>query len=119
MKNKLLIGAAAGLVINRTIQKSTYDYWINQGNKARDKREQAYNSALGEGKTQDEAITLANKENPTWMKLGSNRINGMGTALIGSFAYLIDKEVGAGIAAAGVAKVFFPHKVMDLDFEQK
>ena len=116
MKNELLLGAVSGLLLNRTIQKSTQDFWLDQGQKAADIRTQAYNQAIKEGKSQDEAILIAEKANPIWKKLGSNRVNGLATASIGVMVYFVNKNVGTGIVAAGAAKAIFPNKIMDLDF---
>ena len=117
MKNDFLIGAGSGLLLNRTIQKTTIDFWRAEGQKAADIRTQAYNQALSEGKSEDQAILIAQKADPVWRKLGSNRINGLATSSIGALVYLVNKKVGAGIVAAGAAKVLFPNKIMDLDFD--
>lgn len=117
MKNDFLIGAGSGLLLNRTIQKTTIDFWLAEGKKAADIRAQAYEKAISEGKSQEEAFLIAEKADPIWRKLGSNRINGLATSSIGALVYLVNKKVGAGIVAAGAAKVLFPYKIMDLDFE--
>lgn len=118
MNNKLLIGAAAGLLLNKTIESGTYDFWLKEGQKAAEKRVQAYNEAIKQGKTDEQAILIAEKADAIWRKLGSRRINGLATALLGGAAYLVNKPIGTGIAAAGIAKAIFPNKLLDLEFEQ-
>jgi hypothetical protein len=117
MNKELLIGVGAGLLVNRTVQKSTVNFWRSEGQKAADMRTQAYEQAISEGKSEEEAILIAEKADPIWRKLGSNRINGLATASVGVMVYLINKKVGTGIVAAGAAKTLFPKKIMDLDFE--
>jgi hypothetical protein len=117
MNKDILIGVGAGLLVNRTVQKTTVDFWRGEGQKAADMRTQAYEQAISEGKSDEEAILIAEKADPIWRKLGSNRINGLATASIGVMVYLVNKKIGTGIVAAGAAKTLFPKKIMDLDFE--
>ena len=118
MDKNFLIGAGTGLLVNRTIQKTTQDFWLDLGAKARDIRMIAYNQAIKEGKTEEEATAIAFKADPVWRKLGSNRINGLATTVVGAIVYFGNKQIGSGIVAAGAAKVIFPNKIMDLDFKQ-
>lgn len=119
MNKDFLIGAGAGLLVNRTIQKTTQDFWLKEGVKARDSRLVAYNQAIKEGKTQEQANEIALQANPAWLKLGSNRMNGLATTVIGAIVYFGNKKVGSGIVAAGAAKVIYPARAMDLDFTFK
>jgi hypothetical protein len=117
MNKDYLIGAGAGLLVNRTIQKTTVDYWRKLGAKAADERLIVYNKAIQEGKSEEEATAISFKADPIWRKLGSNRVNGLATAVVGAIVYFGNKQIGSGIVAAGAAKVLFPSKVMDLDFK--
>ena len=117
MNKDYLIGAATGLLVNRTIQKTTIDYWLKLGAEAAKVRMAAYNQAIKEGKNDEQATAIAFESDPAWRKLGSNRVNGLATALIGAIVYFGNKQIGSGIVAAGAAKVLFPTKIMDLDFK--
>lgn len=119
MNKDYLIGAGAGLLVNRTIQKTTIDYWRKLGAEAGKVRMAAYNKAIKEGKSDEEATKIAFESDPAWRKLGSNRINGLATAVIGALVYFGNKKIGSGIVAAGAAKVIFPNEIMDLDFNRK
>ena len=115
MKYKYAIGAGAGLLSNKLIQDNTQDFWLKQGTRAAEKRQRAYDAALKSGQTPAAADLAAQKADPLWRKLGSNRINGMATMAIGSLASLVDKKVGAGMVLAGAAKVLLPAKMTELE----
>jgi hypothetical protein len=117
MNKDFLIGAGAGLLVNRTIQKTTIDFWLKLGAEAAKVRMAAYNQAIKEGKNDEQATKIAFESDPAWRKLGSNRINGLATSVIGAIVYFGNKKIGSGIVAAGAAKVLFPNKIMDLDFK--
>jgi len=119
MNKDYLIGAGTGLLVNRTIQKTTIDYWRKLGDKAAAERVIVYNKAIKEGKTEEEATAIAFKSDPIWRKLGSNRVNGLATAVVGAIVYFGNKQLGSGIVAAGAAKVIFSNEIMDLDFNRK
>ena len=115
MKYKYAIGAGAGLLSNKLIQDNTQDFWLEQGTRAAEKRQRAYDAALQSGQTPEQADLAAQKADPLWRKLGSNRINGMATMAIGSLATIIDKKVGTGMVLAGAAKVLLPSKMTELE----
>ena len=120
MKYKYAIGAATGIAANSIIQKSTQNFWLKEGEKAAQKRNQAYNAARGSGASEDQAFKAAEKANPLWKKLGSNRINGIATMLIGATVSRFDKKIGYGILGAGAAKAVFASKYTDLvDYTKK
>ena len=117
MKYKYAIGAATGIAANSIIQKSTQNFWLREGEKAAQKRNQAYNQARGSGASEDQAFKAAEKADPLWLKFGSNRINGMATMLIGATVSRFDKKIGYGILGAGAAKVAFPRKMSEFEFK--
>jgi len=119
MNKDFLIGAGAGFLINRTIRKTTSDFWLKLGAEAANVRMAAYNQAIKEGKNEDEAIKIAFEADPAWRKLGSNRVNGLATTVIGAIVYFGNKQIGSGIVAAGAAKVLFPTEIGNLDFKFK
>jgi hypothetical protein len=115
MKYKYAIGAGAGLLSNKLIQDKSQDFWLEMGTRAAEKRQRAYDAALKSGQTPRAAELAAEKADPLWRKLGSNRINGLATLLIGAATFPLDKKIGTGIMTAGAAKVAFPAKMTELE----
>jgi len=55
MKYKYAIGAGAGFLSNKLIQDNTQDFWLEQGTRAAEKRQRAYDAALQSGQTPEQA----------------------------------------------------------------
>lgn len=112
MNKDFLIGAGAGILVNRTIRLNSVDFWTKQGIKARDARMIVYNQAIKEGKSEEEAIKLAFATDPFWLRnLGALRVNGLATTAIGALVFLGNKNIGYGIMAAGAAKFIYPNEI--------
>lgn len=117
---KEITGAAVGLVSNMAVEKISAPLWAKLGQEAADKRKAVYDQARGEGKSEEEASAIAFKASPLWNKIGSRRLNGAMVAAIGLGTIALgQKELGKGIAAAGILKTIFPGKWLDLDFSEK
>jgi len=117
---KEVTGVAVGLVANKLTEVSTAKLWAKLADQAVEKRKAVYDQAIKEGKTVEEASALSFKASPLWNKIGSRRINGVAVALIGLGAMQLgQKEIGKGIAAAGLAKVIFPGRWLNLEFTEK
>jgi hypothetical protein len=117
---KEVTGVAVGLVANKLTEVSTAKLWAKLSDEAVEKRKAVYDQARKEGKSEEEASAIAFKASPLWNKIGSRRLNGAAVALIGLGAMQLgQKELGKGIAAAGLAKVLIPGRWLDLEFTEK
>jgi len=113
---KTLVGTAAGFGINAVIEKSTVNYWNTQAQKITDK----YNALVKSGMSEEAAADQVIKDYPLWKKLGSRRVNALGTVAIGGLLMAAkQKQLGTGVAVAGITKFIFPNKIFDLDFSSE
>lgn len=120
LKN-IVIGTGTGLAVNSLIQKAMNQTWVTIGQKYGQEAKLKYEELLKQGKTEEEAALIIEKNAPLWKKLGSNRVNGfIGIALgYGTFLASKDKTVkvaASGIMFSGALKVLFPTRMMDLEF---
>jgi len=108
---KTLVGTAAGFGLNAVIEKSTVNYWNAQAQKITDK----YNALVESGMSEEDAADQVAKEYPLWKKIGSRRVNALGTAAIGGLLMAAkQKEIGTGVLIAAVTKLIFPSFLADL-----
>jgi len=112
IKNKkVIIGAAAGFGVNNLIEKNSSAFWLKQGQKL----SQKYQSYIDSGMSEDEAEIQLKKDYPLWKKLGSRRVNALGTTAIGGLLMAAkQKEIGTGVLIAGITKFIFPSFLADL-----
>jgi hypothetical protein len=117
---KIIIGAAGGLLANTIIQNGLRDSWASIGVRYSQEATALYDSLIKEGKTQDEATAIIEKAQPTWKKLGSNRVNGLIAAGAGALLTQVGndtiKTAGAGMVILGALKVLFPSRSYGIDF---
>ena len=120
LKN-IVIGTGTGLAVNSLVEKGMSDFWLKKGQELGAQGKLRYNELIKEGKTEEQALLIIEKEFPLWKKLGSRRVNGFLSIAIGYSTFAVAKNKNIKVAAAGVIlsgalKVLFPTKMYDLEF---
>lgn len=120
LKN-IVIGTGTGLAVNSLVEKGMSDFWLKKGKELGAQGKLRYDQLMKEGKTEDEAILIIEKEFPLWKKLGSRRVNGFLSIGIGYSTFLVAKNQNIKVAATGVIflgalKVLFPSKMEAVEF---
>jgi hypothetical protein len=120
LKN-IVIGTGTGLAVNSLVQKAMNQTWVAIGQKYGAEAKLKFQELLKQGKTEQEAALIIEKNAPLWKKLGSNRVNGFIGLALGYGTFLASKNKTVKVAASGIMfsgalKVLFPTRMMDLEF---
>jgi len=120
LKN-VVIGTGTGLAVNSLVEKGMNNFWTKKGQELSTVNVARLKTLMNEGKTEDEAIAIIEKENPLWKKLGSRRVNGILGIALGYTTLLISNDKTVKVAASGVVfsgalKVLFPSRMSSLEF---
>ena len=120
LKN-VVIGTGTGLAVNSLVEKGMNNFWTKKGQELSDLGVARLKTLMNEGKTEQEAILIIEKEYPLWKKLGSRRVNGILGIALGYSTLLISKNKNVKVAASGIIlsgalKVLFPSKMSSLEF---
>jgi hypothetical protein len=120
LKN-VVIGTGTGLAVNSLVEKGMNNFWTKKGQELSAVNVARLKTLMNEGKTEDEAISIIEKENPLWKKLGSRRVNGILGIALGYTTLLISNDKTVKVAASGVVfsgalKVLFPSRMSSLEF---